>query len=84
MGAPEVSAFGPLICARGMERREALLLHSTPKAWAHPAGRARLSTLHRGVLAGATWHFPLAPDRACVRNTILVLRRHSELLAHGP
>jgi hypothetical protein len=28
-------------------------------------GRARLPALRRGVLAGATWLFPLAPDRAC-------------------
>src|SRR5690606_28181562 len=34
-------------------------------------GAQRLTALRRGVLAGATWHFPLAPGRACVRNTIL-------------
>jgi hypothetical protein len=60
--------------SEGMERREALFLRlhagankpaqfAQPdcKAWARPAGRARLSTLHRGVFAGWTGYLPVDP-----------------------
>ena len=64
------------VCSRGGRSAGRRYIFIAPLRALRPMTlAARLPALRRGVLAGATWHFPLAPARACVRNTTLVLRR---------